>query len=466
MKNQKVLVIVFLVAFAFSASAQLVIDGQFRTRFQTLHGYKKPVKANTEATFGFDQRSRLGFNYSTKAYSTRFTLQDARVWGAEDMYNPTGTHGSSYSLGLYEAWVDLKLGKKSSLRIGRQEWNYNDMRILCWRNWWTTGLAHDGLLYKRHDKEKGLFLDIGVSYNNEGGGTGVFVNEYPNRIKTMNFVNIKKVLSPKLSASFLSTASGIQDTSFKSNPLLMKGTHGIFVVYNKGKKATNGVFGNFSAYYQHGTHISRVSDGSKHKQISAHLILAEVGFRTVKKKLEISTGFELVSGNDGANTTVEYNDVQHSFNLQYGGCFPFYGGNINYFIKPNTGALGTKGGGLMAPYLYLKYKVSKKSMVDLKVWFPSTANNVYKGMDSEGNRAYYDKPLGTNFDLHFFHKFSKEVIWKSGFTYAMVSDTKNHMVYGYNANASEPNTLHELGHNYLFWTMIIVKPTFFNSAKK
>jgi hypothetical protein len=89
-------------------------------------------------------------------------LQDARVWGSDDAFNPTGIMGNTSSFGIYEAWVELKLKGKSSLRIGRQEWEYNNMRILSFRNWWTSGLSYDGLLYKMHDAENGWFFDMGL----------------------------------------------------------------------------------------------------------------------------------------------------------------------------------------------------------------------------------------------------------------------------------------------------------------
>ena len=92
-----------------NAFAQFTIDGQFRSRFVVNHGFAVPVKAGTDAIFSFDQRSRLILNYTNDKYSTRFTLQDARIWGGDDLINKTGVMGNSGAFGVYEAWVDLKI---------------------------------------------------------------------------------------------------------------------------------------------------------------------------------------------------------------------------------------------------------------------------------------------------------------------------------------------------------------------
>ena len=242
MKILKILFASIFVASTINVNAQFTIDGQFRTRFITNHGYKVPVKTGVDPVFSFDQRSRLDFNYKSEKYSTRFTLQDARVFGSDDIYNPTGIAGNSNSLGVYEAWTELNISDNSSIRIGRQEWNYDDMRVLCWRNWRTSGLSYDGILYKMNDKDKGLFLDLGISYNNDGTRTGTVENSTwtGEKIKTMNFLNIKKQFNNKLTVSLMSSLSGKIDVN--NNKLVQVGTQGLNANYNVGKQSTDGLF--------------------------------------------------------------------------------------------------------------------------------------------------------------------------------------------------------------------------------
>ncbi len=454
--------LIIMITFS-SVKAQLVVDGEFRSRSQVLHGWKKPVKTNTDAILSFDQRTRIKFDYKSEKINTRFTLQDARVWGDDDIYNSTAILANTNSLGIYEAWAEVKIAGFSSLRIGRQEWNYDDMRILCWRNLWTTGLSYDGILYKVHNKNNSLLVDLGLSYNSDGAINGsVTTNSYPDRLKTINFVNVKKKFNEKTSLAFMFTLTGKQDTSRANDPLLAKGTHGMFFSLNHGKKATDGLTSKISAYYQHGTDMSRVADGSTYKKVSAYLTDVQIGFRAMDKKLELAIGSELVSGNDAKNTDADYKDVQHNFDLLYSGRFPYYGGYINYFIDGESGTFGTKGGGLLDPYFKLDFSPAKKNLISLTVWQPMLATNV-SYTNNEGNIAYYDSSLGTNIDLSYTHKFSKSIILKILGSYAMVSDTKNHMVYGYSKQAS--GSLNELGHNYSIFTMLIIKPSFYKQEK-
>jgi hypothetical protein len=480
------LVIILLVMFSASTYAQFTVDGQFRTRFQALHGYKIAAKAETDATFAFDQRSRIIMNYKSEKYSTRLTLQDARLWGGDNMGNKTGGYGNSYSLGIYEAWVDLRIKGNSSLRIGRQEWNYDDMRILCWRNWWTSGFSYDGLLYKMHNKASGLFIDLGISYNNQGTPNGLVNNTMWGTdiitgddlsyytIKSMNFLNVKKKIGKKTTASLMLTLSAKEDGV--GGPMLGMGTHGINLKHNKGKKGiTDGIFGNLSAYYQHGTDMKRGTDG-EYKKISSYLVAAELGYRTMKKKLEVSVGTELLSGHDYSNTDPDYNNTRHSFDLQYSARLPYYGGRMNHMVIQDSWKVGTKGGGYMSPYLKLAYKVSKKGAIDFGFFMPmlttkvkahtTIANGKPSGveLDENGETVYWKGNLGNYVDLGYTHKFSKEIIFKMGMSYGMPSDIKNQMVFGYKDAANKE--LHEMGQNYFGWAMVIVKPKFFNSEKK
>ncbi len=334
------LLVIMLVLFSGSTYAQFTIDGQFKTRFQVLHGHKKPVAAETDALFGVDQQSRLIFNYKTDKIATKLTLQDARVWGSDDRYNPTGTQGNSFGFGIYEAWAQLKVGDYSHLRIGRQEWLYNRSRLLSHRGWWTTGLSYDGLLYMMHKKETGLFVDLGLSYNNAmNPNNGSYVNNLIGRLKTVNFLNVKKVFNNKFNATFNFMFTGKQD-DLNPSVLYMKATEGIILDYNYGKKGEGGLFGTFSAYYQHGTNANAGGGNSK---TSAYMFDAQVGFRTSDKKLELSAGVEMLSGHDQSNTDSLYNTIHHTFDLFGGGPHPYYGGYMDYYVVPKS----TKNGGLM-----------------------------------------------------------------------------------------------------------------------
>jgi len=321
-----------------------------------------------------------------------------------------------------------------------------------------------------------LFIDLGLSYNNNGTRIGAIDNSAwsEERIKTMNFLNIKKFIGEKFSASLILTLSGKVDTS--NNAVVATGTHGVNLEYNKDRNNTNGIFAGLAAYYQHGTDMVRGYEGN-YKNISAYLVSAEFGLRTMEERLEIATGMEMISGHNYSNDNDEYNNTRHSFDLLYSARFPYYGGHINYFIIQDSYKIGTKGGGYFDPHIRLKYKLNKKSIIDFWFYNPmlttdvrayTTIDQITKKptgteFDENGNPVYWKGSLGYHIDLELTHKFSKEVILKLGFSYAIPSDIKNQMVYGYK-NLAEKQ-LYELGQNYFGWVMLIVKPQFYNKSK-
>ncbi|HKK67137.1 MAG TPA: hypothetical protein VJ946_02955, partial [Bacteroidales bacterium] len=89
---------------------------------------------------------------------------------------------------------------------------------------------------------------------------------------------------------------------------------------------------------------------------------------------------------------------------------------------------------------------------------PSTATPSGMETDDNGDPVYWKGSLGTYFDMGITHKFSKEVILKSGLSFGVPSDIKNQMVYGYEDVAGKE--LYDLGTNYFGWVMLVVKPTF------
>lgn len=457
-----------------SANAQLNVNAELRTRTTADNGYMVPTLKNTNPDFWVDQRTRINIHYASEKYSTYISLQDARVWGSDDLVTKAGTWGNTQASDFHEAWVNFNLNKQTNIKIGRQEWSYDNMRLLSYRNWATPGLSYDGILLQTKQTESGFELDLGFSYNNNGNAMGVADNTYwqVDKLKSMNFLRLRKALADKTEFVLLSTLSAKTDTS--NNAILGTGTHGMVISYNTDKTSTDGLFAKLEGYYQHGTDLNRGSNGN-YKNISAYLVSADLGINTLNKKLNILVGAELISGHDYSNSDVDYNNTRHSFDLLYGGRFPFYGGNINHFIIQDSYLIGTKGGGYFDPYLKLRYKLNKANIIEASAYAPMLTTKVKAHTsinpltkkpagaetDENGNPIYWEGGLEQSFDVSYTLKISKEIIIKSGFSYAIVSDIKNQMVYGY-ADAANKE-LYELGQNYFAWAMLIIKPNFFSN---
>ncbi len=451
MKIKQLVLTVILVAIATSMHAQFKIDAQYRIRGQVLHGYKKPVAAETEAALHVGQRTRLNLRYNHEKYSTLLSIQDVRTWGDADNVNGTGVAGKSYNnLDIYEAWVNYKFNANSNLKLGRQEMKYDDQRHISWRNWWNTGMTYDALTYTYNNKSTGWRFDLSGSYNSKkqdltgndfSGGTDYFGAVNP--IKTHNFVYIKKNFDNKIYISLLAITAGYQSEA-NVKTLYMTNTEGLHINYNATKKGTDGLFGVANAFLQNGTNIN----GTK---ISANMLTAQLGYRMMGKKLELSAKMERLSGQDADKyDDTDYTDVDHTYNLLNGARHPYYEGYLDWFVIPKS----TKYGGLMNIGLKVSYKASKKDILWLEYSNVSSSTNVFKEMDGT-DRVYFDKALASTVDLTYIRKINKDIKWMNGISYGMPTDDFNAM-----------KGIDDAGSNYFFYTMVTFTPKFFDSSKK
>jgi hypothetical protein len=226
------------------------------------------------------------------------------------------------------------------------------------------------------------------------------------------------------------------------------GTEGIHINYNDTKGAGDGLFFKGNAFIQNGKNKTG-------KEVKAAMATAYLGYRALDKKLSIGGGVDYLSGNDASDSSSDYNDYDHSFDLLYGARFPYYGGYINQIILNDK---HLKGGGLVNSYIKMKYKVSKKTTLMAALHNNRLATNVMAVNDPANE--YYDKDLGTNIDLELTSAIKKDIQLKIGGSYAVPSDSFIRM-----SNVQDSNGNFDSGDNYYLWAMLTVKPTFFKSDK-
>ncbi len=441
--------------FLFSSylTAQLQLDAEFRIRPQLLHGYKKPVAKNTDPAFHIGQRTRLNLRYAKNHLKTLISIQDVRVWGDENIVNPTGVKGKKdRTLDIYEAWVQFDVGKNSTLKIGRQEMKYDDQRHISWRNWWNRGQTYDALTYSYKNKKTGWQFDVSASFNSKkedltgndySDGTGYFGKVNP--ILTHDFVYLRKNFNPKSYVSLTIIGAGYQKEGTK-NTIYLTMTEGVHVNYNMTKKATDGLFAKANAFVQNGSNIQG-------KQVNAHMFTLLAGYRTMKKKLEFNIGFEYLSGNDAYNSSADYKKVDHTYNLLYGGRHPYYEGYMDWFVVPKSSLFG----GLRTVSVGMMYKLSKSAKLKLAYNNVALANNVIK-KDNHGQvvlKVDKGSNLAQTFDILYINKFNKIVMLHAGFSYGIPSTDFNKM-----KGISNP------GSNYFGFMMLTVKPVLYKSVLK
>ncbi|MDO6737958.1 hypothetical protein [Wenyingzhuangia sp. 2_MG-2023] len=164
-------------AFATIANAQeapkFSLSGEFRPRTEWRDGfnYKSGIgtvgtnNAGLEGSTGYirtDVRAALKATYTTDSYTLFTSFQEVFVLGDRTQIDET----SNGNFRVQEAWADIKLGKYSSLKIGRQPLSYDDQRILGGLGWAQQARTHDVGVFKY--KKEGYSLDLGFGHNSTG----------------------------------------------------------------------------------------------------------------------------------------------------------------------------------------------------------------------------------------------------------------------------------------------------------
>lgn len=423
-----------LISFAFilQANAQFTLSGEFRTRAEANNGYKYIPVEDDITQYYVTQRTRLNAMYKSEKYDAYLSLQDVRSWGGEDIYTGAGVWGYTHGLDIYQAWINLKLGEASNLKIGRQELKYNDQRLLSWRNWNQYGLTYDALVFKTQKND--WRFDLGLSYNSLNtkitGDVNNRNNRYyadKNRIKTLNFLYLERKFNDAFTLSFTGIHAGYAeaaDSDTVNNTL----TYGFYAKYAK-----NGLDFTGNAFLQ----------GGKNKNgqdIEAYFLTADAGYKFNSTRLGL--GADLISGHDASNTDADYADTDHTFNLMYGARFKYYGW-INHFILMDK---HTRNGGLIDIYPNVTHKFNKSTTIKAFYHLFSTEQEV-----PDGNGGTFDKSLGSALDLMFIKGFSKEVKLQAGLSYSMPSETLE-AFKGATDTEESP---------FWGWVMLTIKPTFF-----
>ncbi|MBZ0242887.1 MAG: alginate export family protein, partial [Bacteroidales bacterium] len=208
--NKKIYLSLLLLMFsAFGLQAQFEISAELRPRFEYNDGYVGVPTDQTEPTYFVSQRSRINLKFNQEKYRMFFSLQDVRVWGADDVATGTGSYMNTGSTGIHQAWAEFNVFENSRIRVGRQEFKYDDQRLLAWRNWNQYGLTYDALLYS-YQRENWQF-DVALSYNNDaskGGSAGFGVNNFDldpigRRLRTLNFIYLKNQITDEFSLAML-----------------------------------------------------------------------------------------------------------------------------------------------------------------------------------------------------------------------------------------------------------------------
>lgn len=437
MKNfYKIISVVFLsVIFLSQSFAQFKLSAEIRTRAEAVNAYKYLPDSTTKPEYFISQRTRLKANFKKDFYETHISLQDVRVWGAEDKFSKSGVWANTNSFDIYEAWVKFNLNDNNFFKIGRQELKYDDQRLLSWRNWNQYGLTYDAFVYGFRKKD--FKMDIGLSYNNDGTAAknnAYFDGATTRRMKTLDYIHLNKKFGDfNISANYI--LAGYHKGS-SVDTVFLTHTYGAYAQFKNDAFSVTG-----NAYMQSGKSFNgKEIDGAMMTTLDANVFLMD-------KKLTAKAGIAYFSGADGSNTDSLYNTKVHTFNLMYGARFKYYGYQNMYTLMDKH----TKNAGLTDIHFGVDFKPGKKHIIKLDYHMFSTSNQVFKQLDNAGNREYFDQSLGSEIDLMYLYKISKEVKVRAGFSYYLSNETTE----------SFKGVQGDVGSPFWGWITIHFNPTLF-----
>ncbi|WP_339648546.1 alginate export family protein, partial [uncultured Salegentibacter sp.] len=132
------LILTLFFVFTNSVYAQFNVDGQIVQRGEYRHGYGKLIEENQDAAAFIAQRARINVQYELEKFKFYVSIQDVRTWG-----NTPQVKANDNFLSLHEAWAETFLTDNFSVKLGRQELNYDNFRFLGNLDWALQGRAHD-----------------------------------------------------------------------------------------------------------------------------------------------------------------------------------------------------------------------------------------------------------------------------------------------------------------------------------
>lgn len=401
--------------------AQFQLSGEFRPRTEYRHGYKSMFTADDKAAFFTSQRTRISAAYSLDKLKLGLSLQDIRVWGDVPQQNNT-----SNQVMLFQGWAEYLFTKQFSMKIGRQELNYDDARIFGNVDWAQQARSHDLILFKY---EKDFKLHLGAAFNQESEklkGTDYNVS---GNYKAMQFIWFnKKINSLGLSLLFLN--NGLQNKSTDATPVYKTAfnqTYGTRLVYDKNALSLNG-----ATYYTSG------KDNTLRK-LSAYYATLGLSYK-ISDKWGAGLGWELLSGTSQKEKKANVNYTNNSFSPFYGTNHKFNGHMDYFYVGNHINSVGLND--ISGNITYKKNKFS----ATLTPHIFSAANEV---LNPSIPGELMAKSLGTEFDLFFWYKLAENIQVSGGYSQMFGTETLKALSGGDN-NVT----------NNWAWVMITFKPDF------
>ncbi len=489
-----------LVGTSLTATAQMTLLGQLRTRSELRDGVGtlNPIGARSAAFTS--QRTSLIFGYKWDRITFGANLRDVRVWGQDAS---TISNADGNKLFLHEAWAEITLANSAdttfkfkavdnlALKIGRQEMIYDDSRLLGNLDWLQQGRRFDAALLKVI--KNGWQFDLGVGFNQNSDAFGRTSTDYTAGLASAYATNTKGNLVA-VPANFIPTATkggtpvlattvstNGQNQQFKSfqmlyisrkfgqtkfSALFFKDDFQQYRLDSLGSAATGAVYGR---RYDIGGTNNRATYGgmltglignasSKFGKVAWQgFVYGQSGknrdgqdlaayyyganFMIQRGRTSFGPGLEVLSGNN----TVSPSGTDNRFDPLYGTPHKFRG-YMDYFYA----GTGSPAGGLANAFLRTKYVANPNLYLTLDVHNFALANTMKNGLDVNGGTL--DSQLGTEVDFIANYNLNKFVNLEFGYSHLKGTNSLEYVKLG---------TMDKAQHNANWaYLMINIRPDF------
>jgi len=369
-----------LCAVSISASAQFEFSIQMLQRTEFRHGYGHLLNEQGEPAAFVGYRARLQFDYRVKKLRLYASLQDVRIFGSTPQVK-----FSDPFLSVHEAFAEIQIDTSWTVKIGRQELNYDNFRFLGNLDWALQARAHDFALVKY---EKGaLKIHAGGGYNQDAERLEGTLFTTGNQYKTAQMARVELTVRD-FHFSFLFWNDGrqytIKDTLdvIQEKGVRFRQTIGLPAIRYKFRNTT------ISAFYYH-----QLGEDIKGRTLNAFDACLFVSQRFVfneekKKGLTATLGAEALSGNSTNST----GNTNHAYAPLYG-TNHIHNGYMDLFY---VGGRHENSTGLYDLFLRLRYDVTSKLFCSLNTHYFNSYASVYDA-SNEKLSSY----LGTELDFTF-----------------------------------------------------------------
>lgn len=343
------------------AEAQFSLSGELRPRTEYSHGYSTLAAEEQKPSVFTSQRTRLNFDYKMDQLKFGLVLQDVRIWGSQ----PQSVMNQSVATYVHQGWAEMNLARTLTFKVGRQELNYDNQRILGNVGWAQQGRSHDVALFKYAKK---LNVHVGIAHH-ENTNRKNNLYDGPDAYKDLQFLWVnRKTDKFNLSLLFLNNGKPLMEQAKQVSKYSQ--TFGTYLEIPIDKVAFMG-----HLYFQTG-------DDGVNKSLNAYNLMAEATYQ-VSEKSQLLVGYEILSGSDYNQT-----EKNNSFNPLYGTNHKFNGFMDYFFMGNHLYNVGLSDG-------YLKFTSSKnKITLNADLHFFASAAKI---------SATDDNYLGTELDLTVTH---------------------------------------------------------------